>query len=125
MRVAYFEDIKGFVTFLPYSSTKESKKWSRILKNLDSGLESQYKLAVTEAEEMLGEKLSSMGYQADTFEQILEKAGPSVLSNIEALKEAHQARNNVLRNPDFSLSLEETKKVLDIYEKALRDIQAL
>jgi hypothetical protein len=48
----------------------------------------------------------------------------ATLSNIDGIKAAHQTRNNIIHDPDYKLTPEETKKVLDIFEQAFRDLEA-
>jgi len=49
---------------------------------------------------------------------------PNTISNTEELKGVSEIRGKVVYNPDYKLSLDETKRVLDIFNQALRDLQA-
>jgi len=124
LRYILLSDITEFLTFRPYGIRKIEKIWSRTKARLDRGLESEYKLAVIEADSMLDDILKRMGYSGETLGERLTKLTAATLPNIEDIKTAHQIRNNIIHDPDYRLSLDEARKVLDIYEKALRDLQA-
>ena len=124
LRYILLSDVTEFLTFRPYGVRKIEKIWSRTKARLDRGLESEYKLAVIEADSMLEDTLKKMGYGGETLGERLTKLTAATLSNIEEIKTAHQIRNSIIHDPDYRLSLDEARKVLDIYEKAFRDLQA-
>ena len=107
-----------------YGYRKITKKWAKIIRRLETGSESEFKLAVIEANDMLDTKLKTLGYEGKNLEERLKKISPVVLPNFEAIKETIEIRNNIVRNPDYILSLDEARKTLAIYEQALRDLGA-
>lgn len=125
LRWLFFQDFIEFFTYRPYGAKRITKAWNRILKRLETGIESEYKLAVIEADDMLDSSLKRMGYQGATLEEKLQKLTSATLSNIEQIYEAHKIRNNIVHDPDYRLSLDETRKTLDIYAGAFRDLQIL
>lgn len=119
-------DLKEFLTYRPYGVGKVTKKWAKTKKRLETGSESEYKQAIIEADGLLNSSLKNLRIGLETLEESLRKRlGPDTISNIEKVKEAHQVRNNIVSDPDFRLSLEQTKEVLEIYEKALKDLSML
>ncbi|MFH1582503.1 MAG: hypothetical protein ABIA08_01965 [bacterium] len=124
LKLYFLEDAVEFLTFRPSGVKKLVKAWNKIKTRLDSGLESEYKLAVIEADGVLDDVLRRMGYRGENLEERLAKLTSATLSNIENIKEAHKSRTNILHNPDQGLSLDEAKKILAVFEKAFEDIQA-
>jgi len=118
-------DWQEFFTFRPFGAKKETKQWLKIKERLDTGFESDYKLAVIEADNMLDENLIKMGYTGETLMEKLEKLTTVSLPNIEEVKEVHKIRNNIVHDPDYRLTLEEAKRTIEIFEKALTDLQIL
>lgn len=118
------EDAAEFLAFRPFGLKKIEKQWLKTRRRTDSGLESEYKLAVIEADNMMADILKRMGCHGETFEERLKGLTAATLPNIEEIETVHQVRNNIVREPDYRLSLEETKNTLDVYEKAFRDLQA-
>ena len=124
LRRLILEDMAEFLTYRPFGIKKIEKDWRKIIARLDTGLESEYKLAVIEADNMANETLKRMGYGGESLGERLQKLTAATLPNIEEIKEAHQVRNNIIHDPNYKLSLDEVRKVLDIFEKAFRDLEA-
>ncbi len=124
IRYSILYDAAEFLTFRPFGVKKIEKQWTTIRSRLDTGLESEYKLAVIEVDNMMEDILKRMGYSGETLGERLKGLTAATLPNIEEVKAVHQIRNNIVHDPDYRLSLEETKNVLEVYEKAFRDLQA-
>jgi len=120
-----WEDIFEVFTFRPVGARKILKQWTKTKGRLETGLESEYKLAVIESDSTLDEVLKKMGYAGDTIGERLEKINVAVLPGVEEVRNAHKIRNNIVHDPDFRLNLDEAKKSMVIYEKALIDLGAL
>ena len=116
-------DLVEFFSFRPYGVRKVVKAWAKITARLETGLESEYKLAVIEADSMLNDILKRMGFGGETLGERLEKLTTVTLSNLEQIWETHKIRNNIVHDPDYRLTLDEARRVLGIYEQALRDLQ--
>ena len=125
LKLMYFQNWKEFLTYRAYGARRMIKVWEKIIKRLEGAQESEYKLAVIEADETLNDVLEKIGFTGQTIEERLGKLTPEVLPNIDQLKEAHQVRDNILHDPDFRLGLEKAKKTLDVYEKSLRDLEVI
>ncbi len=119
------EDVTEFVKFKPYGSDKYAKEWKKIIKRLDSGIEAEYKLAIMEADAMLDEILQRLGYTEETTEQKLSNVGSVEINNIEELKEARKVRNGVIHDPDYQLSKDKAKEVMNVYEGAFKNLSLL
>jgi len=118
-------DLQEFFSQRPYGAVRIVKQWTKIASRLETGLESEYKLAVIEADSMLDDILKRMGYSGETLGERLNKLTIASLPNLEEAKEAHKIRNNIVHDPDYRLSLDEAKKTIETYERALTDLQAL
>jgi len=125
LKYRYLQDTTEFLTFKAYGTQKNTKDWLKITKRLDSGLESEYKLAVIEADGMLDNVLKKMGYQGETLGDRLKQLTPETCSNIEDVWTAHKIRNDIVHDPDYRLSLEETRKALTMYEKAFQELEII
>jgi len=118
-------DLKEFLTYRPYGIKKYLKEWEKIKKRLETGLESEAKLALIEADSLLDESLKRMGYPGESLGERLNQLTEDVLSNIKEVQGVHKIRNDIIHDPTYKLNLEEAKKSLEIYEKALKDLDAL
>jgi len=117
------EDLVEFVAYRPFGVKKTFKQWTKITKRLETGKEAECKLAVIEADSLLNDIFKKMGYSGETIGEILKQLDSTTLPNIEQIWEAHKIRNNVVHDPDYRFTLDEAKKTLGIYEKALRDLE--
>jgi hypothetical protein len=121
----YMQDFWEFLTFRPFGAKRITKLWNKILKRLDTGMESEYKLALIEADDMLDVSLKRMGYMGQTLEERLGKLTSATIANIDDIYQAHEIRNTIVHNPDYRLSLDEVRSTLDIYQKAFNSLQIL
>ncbi len=117
-------DVTEFFSFRPYGMRKVEKDWAKITARLETDLESEWKLAVIEADSILNDILMKMGFGGETLGERLDRSTAATLSNLQQIREAHKIRNNIVHDPDYRVSLDETKRVVGIYEQALRDLQA-
>ncbi len=120
-----WEDIFEFFTYRSVGARKILKQWTKTKGRLETGLESEYKLAVIEADSTLDEVLKKMGYLGETLGERLEKINVAVLPSIEEVRDTHKIRNNIVHDPDYRINSDEAKKSISIYEKALTDLGAL
>jgi len=120
----FLQDLYEVLTYRPYWLLGMKRKWRAIQKRLKSGLESEYKLAIIEADSLLDNALKQAGFSGESLGERLEKITKETLPNLDEVLEAHKIRNNVVHDPDYKLTLGEAKMVLYIFEKALRDLEA-
>jgi deoxyribodipyrimidine photolyase-like uncharacterized protein len=125
LKRAILIDLKEFLTYKPFYAKKFSPKWRKIEKRLESKIEADFKLAVLEADELLEKIMNEIGYQGKDLTEKLERITEDVISNLKELKEARKIKDDIVEDPTFRLSEEEAKRILKIYEKALKDLQAL
>ena len=120
-----FQDVRNFMRVGSIGAKKITKQWNKILGRLEVASESEYKLAVIEADDMLDSSLKKMGYDAQTFEGKLDKLTPTLLPNVQQLREVHRLRDSIVHDPDYRFTADEAKKALDTYGQAFRDLQIL
>ena len=128
---SWFENIiwRDLIEIFSYKSFEirgTSKGWTKILKRFKSGLESEYKLAIIESDAMLDNVLKRMGYGAgETLGERLEHIEEDDLPGIEEIQGIHKIRNDIVHDPDYKLNLETARGILAVYEKALKNLNAI
>jgi len=125
IRLIFLQDLVEFFTYRPYGVRKIAKAWDKIIGRLEAGLESEYKLAVIEADNLLDGIIKRIGFGGETLADRLDQITSATLTNLDQVREAHKLRNTIVHDPDYRLTLDQTRRTLDIYEKALSDLQAL
>lgn len=125
LEIRFLRNISEFLTYRPYGLRKSTSQWLKIVSRLESGLESEYKLAVIEADSLFDEVLKNMGYKGESLGERLDKVSPDVISNLQEINFAHKVRNSIVHDPDYHLSYEDAKKILDIFGKTLTELDVL
>lgn len=121
----YIWDFQEFFRQRPVGVHKLEKAWLKLKKRLDTGLESEYKLAIIEADAMLDEALKRMGLLGETLGERLDKATPVILPNLVEVREVHNIRNDIIHDPNYRVTLDAVSKTINVYEKALSDLQVI
>ena len=117
-------DWMEFLTYKFHGLAVINKKWAKIKrKSQTSGAEAR--LAIIEADALLDEILKRMGFRAETLKERLEILTPDILENLEQVKKVHTIRLNIVRDPSYHLDSASAHQVLDVYEKALKNLQVL
>ncbi|MBZ9571811.1 hypothetical protein KJA15_00530 [Patescibacteria group bacterium] len=116
-------DLVEILTFKPYGMRKTAKVWAEILKRLEKDSESEAKLAIIEADSMLGDTLKRMGYRGESLGERLKQLSRDVISNLDSLWGAHKIRNNIVHDPGYRLDLDQARSVLKIYEQTLHELE--
>ncbi len=124
-RWRFLANFVEFFIYRPYGTKKLTKQWAKILARLETELESEYKLAVIEADSMFDDILKEMGYGGESLGERLKKITSAIVPNIEQVWHSHKIRNNIVHDPTYRLKLEEARKAIAAYEKALIDLGAL
>ena len=122
LQYKFLEDVTEFFSWQAYGQREMSKQWDKIRKRTESGAESDYKLAIIDADDFLNEILDKRGYEGKDFNEVIEKAGGMISPILKDVINAHETRNYIVYNPDFKLSTDQAKKVLETYEAAVRNI---
>ena len=122
MQYKFLEDVTEFFSWQAYGMRVINKRWNKIKKRAELGSESEYKLAIIEADDFLSEILDQRGYEGKDFQEIIEKAGRSVLLNMDEVIKAHEIRNSIVYDPEYKLDQEQAKKLLSVYESAVNNI---
>ena len=119
----FLEDFVEIISYRPFGAKKTFKQWNKLAKKLESGKETDYNMVLIEADSLLASVLKRMGYKGDNMRELLEQIDAKTLPNIENVWQAHKLRNNIVHDPDYELSLDEAKRMFQIYEQAFRDLE--
>lgn len=113
-------------TDMPTASKKKmQKRWADIEARIVSGEDTQYKLAVLEADGFVNEILSGIGYKGKNMKERLEGINENQLSGIQLLKNAHDIRNEIINNRNFFIDKEQSQKTLGVYKKFLENFEII
>lgn len=122
LKVRYLERMNEFLKVKTYDVNKFSKNWQKIKKRTELELEAEYRLAIIEADAMLEEVLTRIGYTQKTLDEKIDSMTIVELKNIEDLKIIRKIRNSIVHDPSYRLTLDKTKEALLIYENSLKEL---
>ena len=107
---------------IPLTSAKKMrKKWNFIEKRVAANEQSQYKLAIIEADKMVDGIFIAMGLKGNDMLERMKTLNPEQLEAEEDLDKAHKVRNQIVNDPSFQVEKELVKETLMIYEKFLTE----
>ena len=122
LQYKFLEDVTEFFSWQAYGQREISRRLDKIKKRVKAGAESDYKLAVIEADDLLQQVLDERGYEGKDFAEVINKAGKLIAPILKDVISAHEVRNSIVYNPNFKLSADEAKKALSVYESAVMNI---
>jgi len=125
LKARWFKNWIELISEEPYGTSGAVSRWQQIEGYLESESKSKHKLAIMEAENLLDKSLKKMEFEGDNVEERLQSVPQGKIENLEEVKLAHELRNDVAYDPDYQLQKEEAVKALEIYKKALEDLEVI
>ena len=100
----------------------KNERWKKVLDYLFSINENDWKLAVIEADSMLFDLLTQMGFKGENMGDKLKEANQSNFRSLNLAWEVHNIRNKIAHEgSSFELSLHEAKRVIALYEQIFQE----
>ncbi len=122
LQYQFLQDSIEFLSWQSFGSREVNKRWNTIAKSIKSGTESEYKLAIIEADDFLYQVLEEKDFEGDSLEELVQKAGRKRIQHYDDILEAHRVRNAIVYDTSYELDVEMAKKILSNYESAIKSI---
>lgn len=110
---------------LPVPDGPMRKQWERVLGQLDSPREDDWKLAVIEADKLVDLALAQANIPGVGMGERLANMGPGSLTSFDGLGWAHGVRNRLAHQVDYFLRYTEAKRAMGYYEQALNELNVI
>lgn len=123
-RVEEGEGAEGAETAALHKDKESSSamRWRRIEEHMGSSEESDWRLAILEADVLLDEMVTNMGYRGDSLGEKLKGIEKSDFTTIDKAWEAHGVRNRIAHEgAAFALTEREAKRVISLYEEVFKE----
>lgn len=104
---------------------KIKRKFRLIKARLETKQESNYKIAVIQADKLLDNLFERAGFPGDTMGDKLKQITQSQISNLDDIWKAHKLRNSIVHDIDSEIKFSDAKHAIEAYEKALEELEAL
>lgn len=107
-------------------SRSENPRWHYILTLVEGTNESDWRVAIMEADSMLEEELKDKGVPGTTVAELLDAARSDGYSYIQDAWNAHLIRNQIAhQGSDFSLTQVEARRIIKLYENFFEELKII
>ena len=104
----------------------ENPKWHYILTLAESPNDSDWRVAIMEADSMMEDILRERGLSGSTLSELLEGAKESGYRSIQDAWDAHIIRNKIAHEgADFPLSQVEVRRVIKMYQNFFEELEVI
>lgn len=101
------------------------ERWQGVLKHLESLNESEWRVAIIEADKLVDEILTRKGFKGESVAEKISSIEKSQMKSIDRLWEAHKTRNRIVHKADYKIEQSEARRVISYYEEALVELGIL
>lgn len=106
-----------------HAPKSDSNRWAEVLRHVASDRPNDWKLAIIEADIMLGEALKERGYAGASIGDALKGIAPVQLQSLQDAWDAHRIRNRIAHEgSDFVLTQGMAREATVKYERALKEL---
>jgi len=101
-------------------------RWHYILTLIESPNDSDWRVAIIEADSMMEEALKEKGVVGDTVSELLEEAKSDGYMHIQDAWDAHLVRNQIAHDgSDFPLSQVEGRRVIKMFQNFFEELRII
>ncbi len=105
---------------------EENPRWKYIEKLIESPNESDWRVAIIEADTILEEVLSERGYEGDTIAEKLKGVTVNSLASIQNAWDAHNFRNQIAHEgSELSVSQIEARRVIKMFQNVFEELRVI
>lgn len=105
---------------------KQNPKWKYILKLIEGATESEWRMAIIEADAMLEEVMFEKGYSGETLGDKLKSARGDAFSTLDNAWNAHEVRNKIAHEgSEFTVTQMEARRIIRLYETVFEELGAI
>lgn len=94
-----------------------ARRWESVTKHISSTNMNDWKQAILEADMILDEILSKMGYRGESVGEKLKRVATGDFKTLHEAWEAHKVRNDIAHTPGFTLTQLEAQQAIQNYKK--------
>jgi len=118
------KEIYGEVLAPQTAEARRDERWEKVLGHIESENPSDWRLAILEADVLLDEVVSRMGYDGEGLGEKLKQIERSDFSTLDQAWEAHKVRNTIAHEgSDFILTQRKARQVIDLYRQVFEEFR--
>ena len=101
---------------------RNAERWAAVVENVSSASESDWRVAILEADIILDDMLKGMGTFGDTVADRLKSVNEHTIPSVQKAWEAHLVRNRIAHDgANFALSQHEARRIIGLFETVLKE----
>lgn len=108
-------------TVAAHDIPKTKLRWNSIMEQANSDNDQNRRIAILEADIMLGELLDELGYRGETLGDKMRTVNKSNFNTIDLAWEAHRARNAIAHQAGHSVSAHEARRIIGLYDRIFQE----
>jgi hypothetical protein len=116
------EKVRDIVLKKDVAKEHTRTSWEDIERHFFAGDDNDLKIALIEADNLLGESLHDIGIPGANIGDQLQRINEEKLPNLEDVWQAHKIRNRIAHETNFVLKRDLAERALTVYEKALEHL---
>ena len=124
-----FREVETFVKGVPQYENPAlhdfTDEWKAINQKFESGQQSDWKLAIMEADNLLDSIFQQMRVYGEDMGERLKSLSNAELSNIDDVWKAHKLRNELAHSFSSEVREKEVKEALEAYKQAMKYLGVL
>jgi hypothetical protein len=101
--------------------TVMAHRWENAMKNVESPNENDWKQAIIDADIILDDLLTKMGYRGESIGEKLKRVATGDMKTLNDAWEAHKVRNDIAHTPGFVLSQHEARQTIARYRRVFEE----
>lgn len=101
------------------SRSRMKKDWKRIKKELESGDEKKYKVAIIKADAIIEDILRKLKYKGENFSELVANIPEGQVEHVDDIKKAHEVRNRIVHDENFPVDKKLAEEMFSLYEQFL------
>jgi len=103
---------------------KKNDRWQKVLDHVHSDNPSDWRLAIIEADNILEEMVTKIGYKGENLGEKLKSVEPSDFNTLQEAWQAHKVRNKIAHEGlNFQIDHREAKRVVAQFEKVFKEFE--
>ncbi len=108
------------------ANNETASRWKKIVELSETEIESNWRLAIIEADIILDGLLDQLRLPGDTMGEKLKAVEKSDFNTLDYAWEAHKARNMIAHEgAGFELNQRETRRIISLYEAVFREFEII
>ncbi len=97
-------------------------RWETVKKHIESDNQNDWKQAIMEADIMLDDLLTNIGYRGESIGEKLKRVDSAHFQTLNEAWEAHKVRNNIAHEgSNYVMNQHEAKRVIQMYRKVFEE----